>query len=128
MKLNKVRIDTEKAVGGIWADWVEGARLLVARWGNPEHQAAMEAVAVENSGKQNADELFEKAQQALAGEFVLLGWDGIEDEDGTPIPYSKETSIEWLQDPELGDLYNTVKIIATRAENYRKGEEAALGN
>jgi len=51
---------------------------------------------------------------------ILLGWKGVEDDAGQPIPYSSDTALEWFRDKELWRLWQFVFVQSLEEENFRK--------
>lgn len=60
---------------------------------------------------------------------ALLGWENLENEDGAPIPYSREQAATYLTDPAYRPFYDACIYAATVVgEDQAEGEEADAGN
>jgi hypothetical protein len=64
-----------------------------------------------------ANELLIKAY----AEAVILGWEGIDDENGEPLEYSKEACIKLLSD--LPELFNDIQKQAQDYSNFKVIQE-----
>jgi len=53
-------------------------------------------------------------------ETVLLGWTGVADENGTPLPFTKENCVKLLTD--LPDLFRDIQEQAQRVANFRAAD------
>ena len=58
------------------------------------------------------DETFNTLYIEAIAETVLVGWEGLQDDDGTLIPYSKEKAVEILSNPEYEDFKKLVLDLA----------------
>lgn len=127
----KFQTDASAEENGVWIDIGDGADVLIARFGNPRHEALMEKLRkpyrniLRTGGDIPADKRDRIAIQGMA-ETILLGWRGIEGPDG-PIPYSVDNAVQLLT--ELKDFRNTVSYLALEQETFRKQAlEDAAGN
>jgi len=74
-----------------------------------------------------ANEVAEKLMAEAYAEAVVLGWEGVTDRNGDPIPFNKDTCIALLL--ELPDLFSEIREQAGQFANYRLLEtEDDLGN
>jgi hypothetical protein len=75
---------------------------------------------------------YEQRQQITArtlADTVLLGWEGLEGDDGQPLPYSPETAKDLLLDPQMLAFRDAVSWAATVAGEQALGNsEEAAGN
>lgn len=130
--------DSAAVSGGVWRDYADGAaRLLVARYQNPEHEAFIRAEREKHpeftEGGEKADTAEAKAfflelgNRGLA-QFILKGWEGILDEDGeTELKYSSEAAFKLLT--ELEEFSDDVFRLSLEAEQYRAYKaDAAVKN
>lgn len=118
----KYATDETLETEGVWVEIGERARILVARAGNPKHEKLVRELRKPHErrfrdGKLPDDLATKLAVEAIA-RTILLGWEGLEDENGEPMPYSVEKARELLT--ELKDFRTEVAEIATEAEMYRK--------
>jgi hypothetical protein len=125
-------VDTKAEVEGVWHDLAEGVRIKVARAENPraaELSVKKILAAREKSGGSITPEQLQRIGREVMAEALLVGWDGVTDEAGNPVPYSSEKALEYLSDPELHDLEKKVDQLSGQRRHYAlKVEEAARGN
>lgn len=107
MKLNDLTVDPVKVEDGDWVSDIpnlEGVRLKVRGLGNAKFrklQARLfDAVprAKRVGGRLDPDE-GDRIAGICMRETVLIDWDGITDDDGLTIPYSKDLAGTLLSDP-----------------------------
>ena len=130
MELNKIKIDLEKQIAGVWVDVDADTSLLVARMHNPEFTKVFERAAIPykqaaRKGIVSDSKALEGFNQALA-KTVLLGWKGLK-LDGEEVSYSHETCYEILSDESLTNFKDLVVEIATNEENFRAEEVEEAG-
>jgi hypothetical protein len=121
MKLTKYKTDQVAEREGKWVPWHEGSRLLIARAGNPKFQAVLQKqmephTAVLRAGGSPPEGAQEAAIVAATAEGCLLGWEGLDDDDGVAIPYSPAKAVELLT--EYTDLRTFVQGIAADRAQY----------
>ena len=63
------------------------------------------------------DDVAEKLFLDVYAESVVLGWDGVTDENGKLLPYSKENAVKLFSD--LPDLFRDVQNQAAAISNFR---------
>jgi hypothetical protein len=125
--------DLVKEIDGVWVEIGEGVRLRIARLNNPKYTVKLlelRRAHWEAHGRRNPD-LARQAEiltRCLA-ETVLVGWDGVTDDAGNPLPYSVERAYEFLSDPSLHDLREIVMEEAQKHARYRDDDlEGAAKN
>lgn len=132
-KLSSIKTDTVKSENGVWVDYESGIRLKIARIGNPAFQSFVSSrqknkIRGIRSGSISSQEAEQITKEAVA-RHILLDWQNVEDEDGLPLRYSPEKSLEILSDPQLSDLYSFVLVTSNNSEIYRlEAQEEAKGN
>lgn len=132
MKISKFRTDGDAELNGVWCDIGSGARLLIARAGNSRHKATLERLyapyrTLVLANEKVPEEANDRVQCTAAASALLLGWEGLEGDDGQPIPYSVEKATELLL--TLPDFRELVSTLALDRERFVAGERAAiLGN
>jgi hypothetical protein len=131
MQLKKFRRDLNKETAGVWHDLGDGARVLVASMGHPRFRAAMDRAEVKRRAKRPANGIFPSEVQteivAEAMSFtVLLDWEGIEDDAGAELVYSREEAFRVLADPAMRDFSNRIAALADDAANFREEEVAEI--
>lgn len=131
MRLNRFETDKEKEAKGVWVDAGEGLRILVARLGNSEYQRHLQKLGRPHvqrirNGSINIDIADDISRRAVA-RHILLGWENLQDNDGSDIEYSEDKAFEILT--EYRDIYEMVLGFANDVEIFRKENyEAAVGN
>lgn len=130
MKLSRFTTDSTLELNGVWVDIGEGAKLLVARVGNPRYRERLRALMKPYKRQIRTDTLPEDLSEDMVlrafSETILLGWEGLEDDNGAAVPYSREKAYELLRD--LRDFRAMVAEIAQEQEAYRAVEAEAEGN
>ena len=142
-KLSNYKTDPTTSVEGLWFDFEAFSHtplesphpthicFRIARWDNPKFRAERVAVLeVTRDGiEQNAGAVMRKANTKAMARAVVVDWCNIENEDGTPLPYSPEAAQTILEDKDYDRIQQFVLECATRAELYRsQAIEAAVGN
>jgi hypothetical protein len=133
VKLSAIKSDPELEREGVWQDYELGIRVKVARMGNQAFDECVRKLSEPHlSGfRRNKlpSEVLERITKQAVARHILLGWEGIDGEDGKPLPYSEETALEILNDPALADFYKFVLLAANEAELFRRKDmEEAAGN
>lgn len=130
MKISKFATDLELEESGVWVDIGEGARLRVARVGNPRYRKRLRELLAPHKRLVRIDKLPEDLSDELVikafAETILLDWEGLEDDNGEPIEYSVEHAIELLTG--LRDFRMMVAEIANEQEAFRREEQKEEGN
>ena len=111
-------------VGGVWFDYKGGSRLLIARYGNPEHVnlerrlEAQHAQDLQSKDPAVQAEARTAINMAVFSHTILKGWEGILDEDGeTELKYTQETAAELLKHQQF---FNAVLEFAVDSESFLK--------
>lgn len=63
------------------------------------------------------DDVAEKLFLEVYAESVVLGWEGVTDENGEPLPFTKENAVKLFSD--LPDLFRDVQNQAASIANFR---------
>lgn len=121
--------NTETQTEGLWREIDDGAaKLKIARFNNPEHQAYLRQLREENAkllenpdSEESQTKLGEIANKAMAA-HILKDWEGIQDEEGNEIAFSEDAAYQLLSDYE--EFSNLVFSLSTEVEQYRKYKEA----
>lgn len=128
MKFTSFLTDREKEVSGVWFTITPSEpdekplKLRIARITSPAYENALQKLsqpyAVSSSkGKLPINVMNELVCQA-ASHHILIDWDGLEDEQGAPIPYSQPKAYELLT--ASTDFMRMVIEFAANVENYRR--------
>lgn len=137
MKLSELKIDAAKGEAGAWvrdlADMGDVA-FRVRGMNNSDWQKLSLKLfnAVPRSkkinGKLDPDEAERIVNECLV-ETSLLDWSGILDDDGKPVPFSKELARKLIFDPDFSQFRNAVLDAAGRVSKEGvETLEAASGN
>lgn len=132
-KLSKFAIDLESAKNGVTVDLGDGLSVTVAQAGagNPRYQKVLRQLLkpYERQLKANTldDDVFEDQVTKAYVEAVLLGWKGLEDDEGNEITYSKDKAYEILSNKEnfafkqqIIDLANEQAVFAKELKDDTK--------
>ena len=66
----------------------------------------------------------QRASEIVAA--CIVGWTGLEDEDGNPLPYSPDKALELVSKPELAFISEqVVRYAADRQNFFRRGDNTA---
>lgn len=129
--LKKIETDLALEVSGAWTqDLGSGLKLKVARFGNKNFNREITAAAKNRTDAfgnlELEDDVAGEVFAQILANTVLLDWEGLE-EDGEPVPYSKEAAARiLLQYPEFMRL---VQAQAKRLDLFRTQRiEDAAGN
>ena len=116
---------------GVWAECGGGLRIKVARMGNPAYEESIRKSAKPfmrqmRLGTMNVEDMEGLAMKAIA-KHIILDWENLDDNDGTPIPFSPDKALELFK--EYHDFYTMVKEVSGEAEIFRSDEmDEAAGN
>lgn len=130
MKFSKFKTNTTLEQDGVWVDIGEGAKVRVARFGNPAYQKHLERSYKPYRKMQRTGTVPEELQRKLfidaMANTILLDWSGFKDDNGADVPYSVSAAIEKLTD--LKDFREFISELATEAETFRDEEIAEEGD
>jgi hypothetical protein len=137
MKMSELAVDADRQENGAWVDDipdVQGLRLKVRGSNNADWRRLqaklMDAVPRKKKigGRIDPDEQDRVISSCLLN-CCLLDWDGLEDDDGKPIPYSKQMAIKLLNEPEYRRFRDSVIWAATVvADNVEVAQQDIAGN
>lgn len=129
MKLTSMKTDPAKVEAGMWIGDIPDMgdlKLKVRPIGNPDYQRLYGRLvdATPRQHKPGGVVDFETRQQISArtlAETVLLGWEGLEDDDGKPLPYTADKAKELLSDPNLSAFRDAVAWAGSVARDQSIG-------
>ena len=124
VKLSSVAADVDLIEAGVWKTYHEGMRFRIAsnhcklfRHGSQELNATGARIAfITDEPGGNPERT--KAFRSLMSDTLVMDWEGMEDDDGTAIPYSKDRAREIFTDPRYVDLIEWVWQVAQDLGNY----------
>lgn len=122
--------DASLVTDGVWVDFFGGSRLLVASTDSPKYKAHLSRLAQKNkvrldSTNEETVGLVQKITCESLAKHVLLGWEGIAEKDGSPVPYSKEKAFEYLMGSTK--LRDFVQSESDRTSNFQVIEAEEVG-
>jgi len=129
MKFDDFKIDLKKREDGDWVRDLPGygeLELKVRGIGNKDwaklEQKLVAAVPRQRriNGLEPEDRL--RINGLLCLNTSLLDWRGIDDQDGNPVPYSREVAERFLTDPRYENLVNACVIAASLVAEQLKEE------
>ena len=130
MKISAFKTDRTRETQGVWVDIGDGARLLIARLNNERYKQVFLNVSKPYKTQVRMGTLEESLAEDILckcySKAVLLGWDGLQDDEGKDVQYSEEKAYELLR--TLPDFRQLVEDFATARELYRQEEIVQAGN
>jgi hypothetical protein len=137
MKLSDITVDAERLEKGAWVDNIpdmEGLRLKVRGANNVDwrrlQSRLLDAVPRKKrlGGRLDPDEQDRITASCLLN-TCLMDWDGLEGDDGNPLPYSKEWADKLIKEPEYRRFRDAVIWAASIvAEENNIDHQDAVGN
>lgn len=137
MKLSDVKVDPAKIEAGAWVDGIpefEGVRLKVRGLGCKEMQKLQRSLfeAIPRSRRPKGKVSQEDQDRILdrcLHEVILLDWDGLQNDDDTPMAYDKAKALTFITDPAFKKFREAVVWAAdTVANDKAEAFEATVGN
>lgn len=137
MKITELAVDADRAENGAWVDdipEVEGLRLKVRGTNNKDWRKLQAKLMDVVPRKQRIGGRIDPEQQdAIISKCLLnaclLDWAGLENDDGTQIPYSKQMAEKLLTDPQYRRFRDSVIWAASVvAEHTESDKEEISGN
>lgn len=121
MKLSEAKTDVARVEQGAWVDKIpelEGLRLKVRGSNNKDWRKLQLRLYNAVPRKKRMGGSLDPAEQdritnTCLVNTCLLDWDGLEDDEGKPIPFSKETAAKILNDEQYARLRDGVLWAAT---------------
>lgn len=136
MKLNDVKVDSVLIEEGAWIPEISecpGLKLKVRGQGNKDWRKLqtklLDAVPRKKRvGRLDYDE-GERITNTLLLNCCLLDWDGLSDDDGNPLPYSREMADKLLNDPDYRKFRDAVLTASSLVgEKTEEDVKDASGN
>ena len=126
---NEYATDEKAEVEGTIME-VGEAKLTIARIGNKKYSRKLSKLYERNRKAlerkdDTADALSDKIMIDVLSETVLLGWEGIDDEKGKPMPYSKDNAVKLLG---LKDFRKLIMELAGDESEFKLVKEKEVGN
>ena len=135
MKLRTFKADSAQDIEGVWED-IPGEgdekplRLKVARTNNPKFIAAQRHFGRSLVRQLRTSLGFAKAEEITFRAYaraILVDWEGLEDDDGNPVPYSEKMAYEIMS--KHREFFTLVQGLADDRERFREeAVEEEAGN
>lgn len=120
--INSHRKDDQKESGGVWEDWMDGSRCLIASTNSSKYQRVLQRISKKYQAqfrRRTIDpDLMRSVFCEAYAETILLDWEGFE-AGGQKLMPTKENKILALK--EIPDFYEFVEGVA--ADNARFSQE-----
>jgi hypothetical protein len=131
-KLSSFKMDQERVESGVWHDWRQGIRFLVASSGSPEWRKAVRKQAWKRQRLGSPSEIDEQdlaTTRKMAAQYLLLDWENVEDDDGHPLLFDRAYVMKLADDPAYTMMFDEIIVMANEVEAYREqAVEVAEGN
>jgi len=118
------KLETE----GKWFPLSKTAKILVARSGNEKFvtllREQMKEAQLDLSSGDEAEKLAEEVLIDVMSRTVLVGWEGLTDSAGKPVPYTHDQARTYLR---VKDFRRKVSALSENFEAYRAKAEAEQG-
>jgi hypothetical protein len=135
LKLSSLKADLQKEEEGDWVDAPDlpGVRLKVRSLEYKQYRIARD-IKVQHlmrkyGRKPIPPDVQTKEYGKLYADHILLDWEGLAEDDGKPVAFTKELALELLRDPEFRKLTSAVEWAASQvAETEQEFLEASAKN
>jgi len=128
MKLSKLKGNPKAEQEGVWEEYEGNFKVKVARLGNPLYEAHLQRLMKPHLRKFRGGsiplELAASMTQKATARHILLGWEGLLDDDGKPIPHSVEKATEILTNPDYRQFFRDILEMAGTQEIFEREDEA----
>ena len=109
--LNRLRTDKTKDLEGVWHDYIDGLKFLIARGTNPQAKAYRNRLLKKNNHLVQSGDvaIIEKITNQVMAKHILLDWENLQDVNDAgeiiEVPYSVEKALELLETvPKFADI------------------------
>lgn len=132
-KLSSLKTNVVQEEEGVWVPYAQGIQLRIARYGNRSFKARMERLTKPHLRQIRKNSFPEEEAQKFLNEclahHVLLGWKGLDGENGKPLKYTPDEALKILSDPEYQDFYNDVVELSKDRQLFKEQDmQDAEGN
>jgi hypothetical protein len=135
MKIKKLNLDNMSK--GVTVDLGDSADVTIISSNDKKYQDYVQmrlrpyknAIKNKTLGDEALGKIFTDITNDALSDVVVLGWSGIQDENGVDIPYSKEKAHELFTDPAYAEFKDLVSGLAAENETFRaQVVESITGN
>ena len=130
---DKFATDKKAEQEGITLDYGDGLKIKIARAGgsNVKYEKLVQARLKKYERQRQLDLLeidtLRPILREVYAEAVVLGWEGVTDREGNPLPFNKANAVKLFED--LPDLFEDIVVQAQKAALFRQHIlEAEAGN
>ena len=117
-----------EAKSGIELDYGDGVKIRVLRAGgsNLAFQKALREALIKHGRRLSAmsDDESVRGMAEIYADTVIVGWEGISDENDEPLPFSKANVVKVLT--ELPELFRDIQSAAQSVDLFRAERRAEL--
>lgn len=120
----KFKTDKNVETDGVWIDYGDGLRVRIARAGGANHRyiSAVERLSRRYRRQVQLEVLSNEESRKLMAqvyaETVVLGWEGVTDEDGNLRPFNVANCVALFE--ELPDLFFDIQAHASNLAIFRQ--------
>ena len=134
MKIADIQVNADQERAGVWREYLDtGFECRLARAGNPDviaERRRLDREYRQAKGLRPGDEIPEEDNATIgrkvAARCIVRDWRGLEEEDGTEIPYSPEKALEFLRDDRMRKWTEWVYRTANSDATYEQERERAI--
>jgi hypothetical protein len=136
MKISTYKTDLNAAEDGVVFPMSEPdengkfATVKIAKWNNKKHSAFLKEFRKIHGTKLKHHSMSDSQFEYLIAEqfeYILVGFDGFEDDDNESINYSPTAVIDLARNPQYKDFFDKVAAISQDESNFRAESVKALG-
>lgn len=110
LDLNLPSVDMDAASDGVWFPFTDKISFKIARDGNPKHKRALQGKVkqIEKMREKGDFNRIEHLTNELTVRYILKDWKGITEGKGKELPFSQETALTILSDPQYEQIRNYI--------------------
>ena len=127
MKFSSLKTSPEKESQGVWMAYGSDLKVRVARTNNAKFREEVQRLSRPHQISLKTGNLDPKVAEDImktaASRFILLDWQGLEEDDGSAIPYSSQKARELFDQSQ--DFFATIMELANNAALFKNDD---LGN
>lgn len=118
---------------GVWRELAEfGIEVLVRSSEHPDYRRAVQAGMQPHAKRIRNGGMVDPVQQdritcRAVAKHLLLGWKGVEDDDGAAVEFTRERAAEWAEDPEYTQFFKAIERLGDELAAGQAEDRAELG-
>lgn len=128
-KISQLKTDEDKTINGVWRDYNEGSKVLLASSGsgNKRFKTHLSKLLKPSRRQIRRGDIIDLGMSEInemraASKDVILDWKGILDDEGKEIPYSPEAGFQLFQ--QIPEFYYDLMDMASEHEFYKSKEDS----